>query len=120
MNGQAHWLCCLPGYVHRLCPAIRQGQRLASVAGWSCRMGFTAGQYLGWTLRLPRVSIQAPWLCGIRGYAQQLGRDAGLGPCYGRLLDGLQAPWVLWVGFLVGKDWRIGSAVGQDFEMGGP
>lgn len=35
-----------------------------------------------WTVgcvpKLPRVAVQAPWLCGTRDCAQQLGREAGL------------------------------------------
>ena len=37
-----------------------------------------------WVLRFPKVTVQSSWLCGVRGWAQQLDTAAGLTPCLNR------------------------------------
>lgn len=57
-----------------------QGHQLGSTAGLAWRLGFAVGIAIGWAWKLPRVSVQAPWLCRARDYAQELGRACGLAP----------------------------------------
>lgn len=75
--GQSHHLGSLPEQGHRLCLEIKQG----------CRLDFVAQQYHnGLGSRLPRVTVQAPWLWDVRHYAQQLSRASGLAPCPSRAI----------------------------------
>ena len=64
----------LLGQGHSLCSTIEQGHRLGSVPGWGCRLGGT----VGWALRLPRVTVQAPWLCSRVGLLACFPSQAGL------------------------------------------
>lgn len=65
---------------------------LAGVPAWArpqvlfsnrqgCRLGSMADSTVGWALRLLRVTVEAPWLLGARGYAHQLGRTADWASC---------------------------------------
>lgn len=45
--------------------------------GWAPPLGGIAGS----ALRLLSVTVQAPWLRGVRGYAQQLDGAPVLAPC---------------------------------------
>ena len=67
----------LCGWSWSLCSAIRQGHRLGSTAGKGCKLGSTVGSTTVWAWRLPRVSVQAPWLCGHREYAKELCSPTG-------------------------------------------
>lgn len=68
----------------RFCSAARQGHQLGSAAVQGCRLGFAVGSTIGCAWRLPRDSIQAPWLYRARDCAARWGRAAGLAPCLSR------------------------------------
>lgn len=52
-----------------------------TVPGWGCRLGCMVSQYCGLCLRLSRVTVQVPWLCGTSDDALQLSRATALVPC---------------------------------------
>lgn len=54
---------------------------------WGCRLGCRLGGTVSCVLRVSRVNMQAPWLCGANDYEQLLDRAAGLTPCRAALWD---------------------------------
>lgn len=51
----------------RLCFAIRQGPGLSPTAEWAVVWALWLGGVAGCALRLPRITVQAPWSCKARG-----------------------------------------------------
>ena len=87
--GQDHWLGFLTSQGCRLCSAIDKAlgrtPPLSRVAVWAPWLGVV----VGWALRMPTVTVQAPWLCKARGCAQQLAGLLAWLPAQAGLLDGL-------------------------------
>lgn len=67
----------------------------------------------GHVARLPRVTVQAPWLCKARGYAQQLVGLLAWLPAQAGLLDGLHGCLGSLARLPGGVGWRQCSAVGR-------
>lgn len=45
---------------------------MGSALGQCCKLDFILGGTVDCALSLSRATVQAPWFCGARGYAQQL------------------------------------------------
>ena len=76
----ARSLCSVLGVGSWLCSFLVElwlCQKLCESVGWAPLLG----DVVGWALGLPSISVQAPWFCGARGYAQRLDRAPGLVSC---------------------------------------
>lgn len=85
----------LPGWLElRALPCDRSGS-LAGLPAWAGCV-WQSGKAVGWASllggsrgcasRLPRTTVQVPWLCEARDYAHHLGMDAALVPCLSRAI----------------------------------
>lgn len=65
------------------------------VTGWAPSLDLATGcvqqpgRAIGWVQRLCKVTVQTPWLCDARGYAQQMNSAADLAFNPRMLYDGI-------------------------------
>lgn len=103
-----YWMGLPPGHPSWLRPqaVFRHQVRLEA------ELHNTAGQYIGWVLKLPRIAVHNPWLCHASSYAQQMGKAAGLTPCQRRAVGCAPGYLSSLASRLVRWDWRLYPVVG--------